>query len=66
MMMNINDIIQLVLLCAIIFIPTGYMLKQKLPSLIAIIRLRFLKPRFIKPAGKLYQSSAKTDQKNDA
>lgn len=64
--MNTIDIIQLIFLCAIIFIPTGLILKSKLPSLIAMIRLRFLKPRFIKPFGILHQSSAKTDQKNDA
>ena len=64
-MMNSVDIIQLIFLCAIIFIPAGYILKSKLPSLLAVIRLRFLKPRFIKPFGILHQSSAKTDQKND-
>lgn len=64
-MINAADIVQLIVLCAIIFIPTGYMLKSKLPSWVAIIRLRFLKPRFIKPFGILHQSSAKTEQKND-
>lgn len=66
MMMNSVDIIQLILLCAILFIPAGYILKSKLPLLIAVIRLRFLKPRFIKPFGILHQSSAKTEKKHDA
>ncbi|WP_367275751.1 cellulose biosynthesis protein BcsF [uncultured Cedecea sp.] len=65
-MMNSVDIIQLIILCAIIFIPAGYILKSRLPALRAVIRLRFLKPRFIKPYGILHQSSAKTDKKNDA
>lgn len=65
-MMNMADIIQLIVLCAIIFIPAGYILKLKLPSLVALIRFRFLKPRFIKPFGILHQSSAKTDHKHDA
>lgn len=65
-MMNTVDIIQLIFLCAIIFIPAGFILKSKLPLLRDTIRLRLLKPRFIKPYGILHQSSAKTDQKNDA
>lgn len=65
-MMNTVDIIQLILLCAIIFIPAGFILKSKLPVLRAAIRLRLLKPRYIKPYGILHQSSAKIDPKNDA
>jgi len=65
-MMNTVDIIQLILLCAIIFIPAGFLLKSKLPAWRDAIRFRLLKPRFIKPYGILHQSSAKTDQKNDA
>lgn len=65
-MINAADVIQLILVCAIIFIPAGYILKSNLDSLKAKLRFKFAKPRFIKPFGTLYPSSAREDQKHDA
>jgi cellulose biosynthesis operon protein BcsF/YhjT len=64
-MMNITDIIQLVVLCAIIFIPLGYSAHRWLPRLTALIRLLFLKPRYVKSAGTIRRSSVKADHRHD-
>ncbi|MCT4703325.1 cellulose biosynthesis protein BcsF [Enterobacteriaceae bacterium H20N1] len=63
--MNITDIMQLVLLCAIVFIPLGYFAHRWLPRLTALIRLLFLKPRYVKPAGTLRRPSVKADHPHD-
>ncbi|HEY1845808.1 MAG TPA: cellulose biosynthesis protein BcsF [Buttiauxella sp.] len=63
--MNITDIIQLVVLCAIIFIPLGYSAHRWLPRLTALIRLLFLKPRYVKSAGTIRRSSVKADHRHD-
>ncbi|WP_226812029.1 cellulose biosynthesis protein BcsF [Buttiauxella massiliensis] len=63
--MNITDIAQLVLLCAVIFIPLGYSAHHWLPRLTALIRLLFLKPRYVKSAGTLRRSSVKADHRHD-
>lgn len=60
-MMNINDIIQLIALCAIIFIPLGYQLHRWIPGLRRILSYNLLKPRHVKPAGMLKRG---TDPKN--
>ena len=64
-MMNITDIIQLVVLCAIIFIPLGYTAHRWLPGLTNSVRLMFLKPRYVKPAGTLRRASVKADHQHD-
>lgn len=64
-MMNLTDILQLVALCAIIFIPFGYSARRWLPRLAALIRLLFLKPRYLKSTGTLRRSSVKADQRHD-
>jgi cellulose biosynthesis operon protein BcsF/YhjT len=64
-MMNLTDILQLVLLCAVIFIPLGYWAHRWLPRVTALIRLLFLKPRYVKPAGTLRRSSVRADHRND-
>jgi cellulose biosynthesis operon protein BcsF/YhjT len=64
-MMNITDIIQLVVLCAIIFIPLGYSAHRWLPRLTALSRLLFLKPRYVKSAGTIRRSSVKADHRHD-
>ncbi|AIR05470.1 membrane protein [Cedecea neteri] len=64
-MMNITDIIQLIVLCAIIFIPLGYTARRWLPRLTASVRLMFLKPRYVKPAGTLRRTSVKADHQHD-
>lgn len=64
-MMNITDIIQLVVLCAIIFIPLGFTAHRWLPRLSNSVRLMFLKPRYVKPAGTLRRASVKADHQHD-
>ncbi|WP_435948224.1 cellulose biosynthesis protein BcsF [Dryocola sp. BD586] len=63
--MNLTDIMQLVALCAVIFMPLGYFAHRWLPRLAALIRLLFLKPRYVKSAGTLRRSSVRTDQQHD-
>ncbi len=64
-MMNITDIIQLVVLCAIVFFPLGYTARRWLPRFTAAVRLMFLKPRYVKPAGTLRRPSARADHQHD-
>ncbi len=64
-MMKITDIFQLVVLCAIIFIPLGYTAHRWLPRLSNSVRLMFLKPRYVKPAGTLRRASVKADHQHD-
>lgn len=54
-MMSITDIIQLVLLCALLFIPLGYLLRKHARRIEIILRLTFFRPRFIKPEGVLHR-----------
>ncbi|WP_455426476.1 cellulose biosynthesis protein BcsF [Dryocola sp. LX212] len=63
--MNLTDILQLIALCAIVFIPFGYVSHRWLPRLTATIRLLFLKPRYVKPAGTLRRTSVKADHRHD-
>ncbi|WP_279047076.1 cellulose biosynthesis protein BcsF [Cedecea davisae] len=63
--MKITDIFQLVVLCAIIFIPLGYTAHRWLPRLSNSVRLMFLKPRYVKPAGTLRRASVKADHQHD-
>ncbi|MBV4414480.1 cellulose biosynthesis protein BcsF [Enterobacteriaceae bacterium YMB-R22] len=64
--MNITDILQLVLLCAALFIPLGYMGSRWLARLKRRIRITLMKPRSIKPAGTLRrQHSAKAYPEHD-
>ena len=61
--MNISDIIQLVVLCALIF---GYYARHSLRRIRDTIRLLFVKPRYIKPAGTLTRASnVKANRKHD-
>ena len=52
-MMSISDIIQLVVLCALIFFPLGYLARHSLRRISNTTRLLFAKPRYVKPAGTL-------------
>ncbi|MCT4704903.1 cellulose biosynthesis protein BcsF [Enterobacteriaceae bacterium H11S18] len=63
--MNLTDILQLIALCAIVFIPVGYIAHRWLPRLMALIRLLFLKPRYVKSAGTLRRTSVKADHRHD-
>jgi len=49
--MNIDDIEQLVLLCAAIFFPTGYYVHRRFPYWIPALQAWILSPRYLKSAG---------------
>ncbi|HHA2010404.1 cellulose biosynthesis protein BcsF [Enterobacter quasimori] len=64
--MNLSDIIQLIVLCALIFFPLGYYARHSLRRIRDTVRLMFLKPRYIKPAGTLTRAPiVKADRKHD-
>ncbi len=64
--MNITDILQLIVLCAVLFIPLGYAGSRWLPRLKRLIRITLMKPRSVKPAGTLRRShSARTHPEHD-
>ncbi|TQI78189.1 cellulose biosynthesis operon protein BcsF/YhjT [Serratia fonticola] len=50
-MISLDDIIQLVILCAIIFIPLGYALRRRFPHWVQSWQNLFLSPRYLKSAG---------------
>ncbi|NDO82601.1 cellulose biosynthesis protein BcsF [Citrobacter sp. NCU1] len=63
-MMNINDIIQIIIFCALIFFPLGYLARHSLHRIRDTTRLLFAKPRYVKPAGTLRRASkVKADNK---
>lgn len=63
-MMNINDIIQIIVFCALIFFPLGYLARHSLRHIRDTARLLFAKPRYVKPAGTLRRASkVKADNK---
>ncbi|MGL5699465.1 MAG: cellulose biosynthesis protein BcsF [Kluyvera sp.] len=65
-MMSISDIIQLVVLCAVIFFPLGYMAHMHQRRIVNTLRLIFLKPRYVKPVGVLRRDLAvRAKSKND-
>lgn len=65
-MMSISDIIQLVVLCALIFFPLGYMARHHQRRILNAFRLMFLKPRYVKPVGVLRRDQAvRAKSKND-
>lgn len=59
-MMNITDIVQLIILCALIMLPLGYSARRWLPGLLLRFRQRFLAPRYLKSAGTLQRTSSAT------
>ena len=64
--MNISDIIQLVVLCALIFLPLGYYARHSLRPIRSAFRILFTRPRYVKPAGILRRESfVKADRKHD-
>ncbi|QMI07125.1 cellulose biosynthesis protein BcsF [Citrobacter sp. RHB25-C09] len=52
-MMNITDIIEIIIFCALIFFPLGYLARHSLRRISTTARLLFAKPRYVKPAGTL-------------
>lgn len=65
-MMSVSDIIQLVVLCALIFFPLGYLTRHWQRPILATLRLLFTKPRYVKSVGILRrESTVKADRKHD-
>ena len=71
-MMNGMDILQLILLCAVILLPLGYYLSKKLPMLLQSVRQVLFTPRYLKSEGILRRNtrlqrntSVTVDRKND-
>jgi cellulose biosynthesis operon protein BcsF/YhjT len=52
-MMSISDILQLIVLCALIFFPLGYVARHFRRRIETTLRMMFFKPRYVKPAGVL-------------
>ena len=49
-MMTISDIIEIIVVCALIFFPLGYLARHSLRRIRDTLRLFFAKPRYVKPA----------------
>lgn len=65
-MMSISDILQLIVLCALFFIPLGYIARHYMGRIRMTARLLLLKPRHVKPAGTLRRPPlVKADPKHD-
>ncbi|MBB1202161.1 cellulose biosynthesis protein BcsF [Enterobacteriaceae bacterium 89] len=65
-MMSIADIIQLVVLCALIFFPLGFITRHFLRRIETTLRMMFFRPRYVKPAGTLRRDvTVKAKAKND-
>ncbi|ALQ44335.1 putative inner membrane protein [Raoultella ornithinolytica] len=52
-MMSISDILQLIVLCALLFFPLGYLTRHYQRRIRTTLRLMFFKPRYVKPVGVL-------------
>lgn len=63
-MMSIADIIQLVVLCALLFFPLGYHTRHYQRRIRTTLRLMFFKPRYVKPAGVLRREAASRQGKS--
>ncbi|MDN5450647.1 MAG: cellulose biosynthesis protein BcsF [Enterobacterales bacterium] len=66
------DILQLIVLCAVILLPLGYYLRKKLPMLLQSVRQVLFTPRYLKSEGILRRNtrlqrntSVTVDRKND-
>lgn len=64
-MMSISDILQLVVLCALIFFPLGYMARHFWRRIETTVRLMFFRPRYVKPAGTLRRPAIVKAKQND-
>lgn len=64
-MMSIADIIELVVLCALIFFPLGYLARHFMRRIETTIRLMFFRPRYVKPAGTLRREVNVKAKQND-
>ena len=64
-MMTISDIIEIIVVCALIFFPLGYLARHSLRRIRDTLRLFFAKPRYVKPGR--YAARKKPGQpKNDS
>jgi len=55
-----------VVLCALIFFPLGYVARHWLHRIRLILRIMFIKPRYVKSAGVLRRTSlVKADRNHD-
>lgn len=52
-MMSISDIMQIILACAVIFLPLGYLARHSLRRISDTTRLLFARPHYVKPAGTM-------------
>lgn len=50
-MNSLGDIVQLVILCAIVFIPAGYLFHRRFPNWYRTGQNLLLSPRYLKSAG---------------
>ncbi|MBE0149849.1 cellulose biosynthesis protein BcsF [Serratia fonticola] len=57
----LDDIVQLVILCAIVFIPMGYLLHRRFPNWHQSWQNLLLSPRYLKSAG-LWVRTGSTSQ----
>jgi cellulose biosynthesis operon protein BcsF/YhjT len=57
----LDDIVQLVILCAIVFIPMGYLLHRRFPNWYRSWQNLLLSPRYLKSAG-LWVRTGSTSQ----
>ncbi|XTZ38590.1 cellulose biosynthesis protein BcsF [Salmonella enterica] len=64
-MMSISDIIQLIVFCALIFFPLGYLARHWQRAIRTTFRLLFTKPRYVKSAGVLRRNSLVKADKHD-
>ena len=65
-MMTISDIIEIIVVCALIFFPLGYLARHSLRRIRDTLRLFFAKPRYVKPAGTLRRTEKPGQPKNDS
>ncbi len=65
-MMSVSDIVQLIIFCALIFFPLGYLAHHWIRPIRSAFRILFTRPRYVKPAGTLRRASlVKADRKHD-
>ncbi|XNM47968.1 cellulose biosynthesis protein BcsF [Escherichia coli] len=62
-MMTISDIIEIIVVCALIFFPLGYLARHSLRRIRDTLRLFFAKPRYVKPADVTPHGKARATKK---
>lgn len=53
-MMTISDIIEIIVVCALIFFPLGYLARHSLRRIRDTLRLFFAKARYVKQIGRAH------------